>query len=104
MVKLKSRKPQRERAFGTIALVEDKEGKLQMHCDIMETDGASPEIMARIRAAVAGLAFLYEHDADDIDKLGGAYLSGLETGITLTQNMHKKKDGEEPKAGFHAKI
>lgn len=105
MVKIKARKPQRERAFGTIALIEDKNGKLEMRCDIIETDGVPDSVMDRIKAAVAGLAYMYETQTEEVDRLGGAYLNGLETGITITKQMQKTaaKDGE-PKAGFHAKI
>lgn len=99
------RKPKKDPAFGTVAFIEH-EGSLRLNCDVCEVDGTAEEIIMRIRAAVTGMAYMWEHNEDEIVETGKAFIQGMETGIEMANKAMKKKpkdDSGPGNIGFRAK-
>jgi hypothetical protein len=90
----------RRASYGTLVLAEEQDGSLSPHFQIEETDGVNPELIERIKFGLAGLGYLWERDAETIERLGMAYLEGIEYGSRQAQ----EEDNEKPKMGFRAKL
>jgi hypothetical protein len=100
-----SEKKQRPPSSGTIALVESGMGNYRLVVDLDEQDGTDAVTLARIRAGIAGLSYLFEQDGANIEKMGMAYIQGMEAGIGRMRKQKKKKTGnyKDSKIGFHSK-
>lgn len=90
---------ERRQSYGTLNLVEQSDGSLAPQFDITETDGVDPRLVTRIKYALAGLAYKYQRESDDIETIGKAFIEGIELGIDMSDS-----DEDEPKIGFNAKI
>ncbi len=80
----------------TIEIADD--GTVNIRCDVSDNESVDP-IYTQLKAAVTGLSYLYEKDMQQIDKIGQAFLDGVERGLSVAG-----AEEDESKVGFRAKI
>jgi hypothetical protein len=98
-------------SVGSIMLQEKPNGEMAVTMKLSEGVNSDPQLILRIKAAMAGMCYVYEKDTDNIDNIGLAFLEGLEKGMEI---MGMEDDDDEParpakpqpeakqKMGFHS--
>jgi len=89
----------REYSFGTLSLIEQKDGELRLAVDIEEVEGTSEDLMHKIRAIMCGLSYMYNREGPSIESIGAAYLEGMQTGIEVMQDKIDKASGGGSNSG-----
>jgi hypothetical protein len=82
----------RQPSSGSLSFIEGQNGQLTIRLSMDEQEGTEDFILKRIQAAIAGLAYHYERNADEIDSIGLAFLDGMKIGQgSMAQPEPEKK-------------
>ena len=95
---------------GSLTLFEAENGELGIRLQMDEQEGTDAELVQRIHSAIAGLAYHYEHNSDEVDSIGLAFINGMKLASRNQppEPTEKKKDKKglysKQAAGFHAEF